>query len=1490
MSLYDAITKKLEEEKKTKTLNTNVQKTTQPIIPSSQPTTPTPSKPITSILKDTVSQLSNMKPVQSTFDVALNRNPQSPNVGSFPKTPDIISPVYKPAATSALKGLSMGLQAADKVISPIVQPLRDWSQTPAGQAVKSAITSGGIGSLLNALPKTMVSPTKVTEPLQVLADRGVNSVTLGALDYLMPQTQAEKWRQENHPVAATVGTLGGYLIPGVGVEKGIMKALPKLAAKEGEMLVSRAAKRGTVDAISGGVIGGVEGGLNAAVNKQDILKGSLKGGLEGAAIGGALGGVIGGVGSKLEANKIFKKGLSDVSNSIDNYKFPQIREPNILPLPDSMTRGPRVSAEIPQKYRQPLPKLNEPLMLPEPKGTYLRPMGNKTFKPKEIDVPVTEKNIALKNKSVSIKGNISPSEYSNIPREDLLKLKKEMLNEKGKIFSEQVDWLNSKGSRGNKSTKGNLYFDEGGNVVGGGKGFSNNELWYQEWSKNNRVWNDDKKKWIYRKPTQSEIKEIAEKQLIGGVDSNFGQIPKNDYYTELSSRISKIDEILNTPASKLPDKVNVKQIIPYDVTTLQKKPAFNLTEKIGDLKTSKEKKNLFYVDPKFRKETIGEISPKSLELPKINAQKQALNVPKNEPNIKSPSSQIEPVKTQNIANTKVEFSNDMNPVGKNQFPDVGNMVKPIDNLSTKVEPDITTGKTKNRQFTENSALNSDIVPEELKTKYKEMPPEYAEISNQKTIDEAYKIIDKDYDGNVRDFLTKETIDDAMDTGKGIALIERAIQKGKIQEADDLIVNLAEKLTKAGQGVQMASVMKRMSPGGMLKRANQVLDEFNKTNKGKSPIRFSEAESSRIVNNMKLIEDATLGKLNLFKINLQLFAEKNKSLAKRLKELADADGNIDFSKDTLALKQFTDEMVDDVAFITANKLPSTKIEKFNAWRRMAMLANPKTHIKNLGGNLIMAGLRKTADTIGAGLEKVFIKNGERTKSFGWSRDKDLVDAVNRDWDWHKNALKKGGKWEFDSVFLNQEKPIFETKFLESMNRKSIDLLNASDNIFLQSAYKDALGGYMKSNGLKEVTNEARLYATRRGYEAVFKQANAFSNWISKMKSKGGVLGTFLEAKLPFTKTPSNIVLRGVEYSPLGILKAMYSKATGKTAVDVIEDLSKGLTGTGIYGLGMYLAAMGWAKAEGSKSAALENVKADTGEQPYSIKTPFGSYTFDFAQPTSIPLAMGIATIESLMKNKQGEDSIGVSDMVMKGLASGGDTLFNTTMLRNVTDMFGGKYGSPSEAILNYPAEYFQQAMPSLMGQLTRSIDPVKRDTSGGFMDLAKSKVPFLSKTLPAKVDVYGREQKQPSWYQQFFSPGYGKLDNNDKTSEELVRLNKSVGTTDFIPKFAQDKISYQAGKNETKKLILPPKLKEEYAKKLGTAYKQELDKIIGSTKYNSLPDKDPKGDSKAKMLESVLRKVKEEVDNKFVESQGAKEYKSSSGGRSLRGGRSGRAGR
>ena len=69
-----------------------------------------------------------------------------------------------------------------------------------------------------------------------------------------------------------------------------------------------------------------------------------------------------------------------------------------------------------------------------------------------------------------------------------------------------------------------------------------------------------------------------------------------------------------------------------------------------------------------------------------------------------------------------------------------------------------------------------------------------------------------------------------------------------------------------------------------------------------------------------------------------------------------------------------------------QLPVDMKDKFDAWRYSAMLGNPRTHIRNIVGNILNLSLSRINDQLAgvveaAAAKKGLVKEGERTKSAG-----------------------------------------------------------------------------------------------------------------------------------------------------------------------------------------------------------------------------------------------------------------------------------------------------------------------------------------------------------------------------------------------------------------------------------------------------------------------------------------------------------------------------
>jgi hypothetical protein len=758
---------------------------------------------------------------------------------------------------------------------------------------------------------------------------------------------------------------------------------------------------------------------------------------------------------------------------------------------------------------------------------------------------------------------------------------------------------------------------------------------------------------------------------------------------------------------------------------------------------------------------------------------------------------------QNVQNDTVEGLTDLQ--GKDSFLRQGAAQDPTLTATAETEAaSKTKGKIpegmKERGFSENIRTDQ-AMPDDIRQSFDENPETYKQIANKDTLAKAQDIFNRGQAAAEAEFYksigSKEFRPEDVPLAKLLA--KQASEQGDTAKARQILSDTAAKLTEAGQFSQAAKILREADPETFIMTIDKQIKKLNE--------------------------------------------QGQKQYGKKWKDIDLTPSEIDaINKIERGNQQSYEDTWEQIGQRIAKELPSTGMEKFDAWRRMAMLLNPKTHIRNVVGNTIMMGMRKASDTIGAVLEKVFkVPEGQRTKSVGWSADQNIASKVNENWETVKNDILGESRWEIDNLkSLGMEKNIFKNPVLQGLNETSLKSLNWEDNIFTQRAYKDALGQYMKANKLDTVTDEAVAYAKRRALESTFKQANKLATWINEAK-RVPVVGKLVEGAIPFTKTPANIISRSIEYSPAGIFKALYDVAAKKPPSTVIEDLAKGLTGSAITALGFMLASFGWAKVERNRSAKAEGLMQEMGDQTNSIITPLGSYTFDWAQPFAVPLAMGIAAQEAMSKRKDGGSLI---EATFDGIASGGDTIFNMTMLQNVRKILGSG-GSVTEKIMGIPISYVEQAIPSLFGQIARTIDPVRRSTydpnpAKEELNRIKARLPGLSNSLEPALDIWGEEQKQGGLISQFLSPGYTKERSKDPVTIEVSRLYKSIKETDLLPKVAQN---FSDKGNE---YVLTAQERTLFQQEMGQKNYSDIQQLINSSGYKQADDQ-----GKAKMIKRIV---------------------------------------
>lgn len=667
-----------------------------------------------------------------------------------------------------------------------------------------------------------------------------------------------------------------------------------------------------------------------------------------------------------------------------------------------------------------------------------------------------------------------------------------------------------------------------------------------------------------------------------------------------------------------------------------------------------------------------------------------------------------------------------------------------------------------------------------------------------------------------------------------SVIEGEILVAKLAKAndprwEDVSVKLADDATIIGQALQAYSIMQRLTPNGQLKAIERNMNKMQQNLVN----RFGERNAPHL--------------------------EINDELRERLIK----------AKDVESLIEAREAIYKDLT----EQVPKTIGDTLDSWRYLAMLGNPRTHIRNFVGNGIFVPIVDMKDAVGAVLERTLgkalgVKENTKALGFGLSsrllgdaETKRLIAEGEKAYEAYKGAIENEQKYERKDFTEHT----FVGKGLNKASEFNSTLLDKEDFIFSKDRFARAYAQYMKANNLtpETITDKQKVVASNvallEAQKATYRDANALAEWLNELEysnKKGLRLASFAKkAVIPFTKTPMNIIKRGVEYSPVGLTKTLTYGAKqlsdGKiNANQFIDNLASGLTGSALTGLGWFLARAGIFRTKDEDKKRKQYFDEENGEQDYSIDlSPFGingTYTIDWATPVIMPLSMG-ANISSFFDDLDGIDGFksginAVADIV----ARIADPVVETTMLSGLKDVMTSFANSDGEwfgdMVMSAFSSYIGQMFPTLGGQIARTIDDVRRTTypnDGGFDKTYKqilNKIPGLSKLNEPYINRKGEIEKNvgDKWWKRailnFFSPGYYAEKDLDKYGEEMYRLLESTGDDNALPSNSSANVTYD---KETYKFT--DKQYTEWQKVRWSSETKYVNKFIDSAEYKNLSD-------------------------------------------------------
>ena len=667
------------------------------------------------------------------------------------------------------------------------------------------------------------------------------------------------------------------------------------------------------------------------------------------------------------------------------------------------------------------------------------------------------------------------------------------------------------------------------------------------------------------------------------------------------------------------------------------------------------------------------------------------------------------------------------------------------------------------------------------------------------------------------------------TALGWTLYNNAVNSGNTELAIDVLNQMVKSQRNAAQALQATRILKQLSPEGQLYQVQRSVADLQKE-----------------INNRYRKDGAP--KLEI-----------DKDLAKKLME----------AKDQNARDKVLEEIYKDIG----RQMPSRFIDKWNAWRYLAMLGNPRTHVRNIVGNAGFMPVVGAKNLMAQGIESVaskFSPGMERTKGTFSAK---LFKAAMADYANVEGAAMGGGKYsDFAAAnkYVEEGRQIFGSRALETLRKKNGAALDAEDVWFSKPHYANAMAQYCKANGItaeqirsgdEKVLRKARAYAVQEAQKATYRDTNALSEAVSSIGGRWRtsdnkvkrVTGTLVEGILPFRKTPANILARGLEYSPAGLLKGLTNdlvqvKKGNMTAAQAIDNISAGLTGTGLLAMGAYLAAQGLLRGGGSGDDDKDQMDDLAGRQDYSLEVGDTSVTLDWLAPEALPLFVGANLYETWSANN-GEMQL--SDY-LNAIKNVSEPMVEMSCLQSLDDVFNSvataRYSGKSAltaVLVSAATSYLTQALPTILGQAERTSEPLRMTTytSKGkfattdvqyFLGKSSARIPGWDYQQIPYIDAWGRTESNGAAGQRafnnFVNPAYVSTIRQSDMEKEIERLYEATEDGGVVPDRADKSIKLQEGAK-----YLSAEEYVQYATEKGQKSYALAEELVNSAAYQAADD-------------------------------------------------------
>lgn len=575
---------------------------------------------------------------------------------------------------------------------------------------------------------------------------------------------------------------------------------------------------------------------------------------------------------------------------------------------------------------------------------------------------------------------------------------------------------------------------------------------------------------------------------------------------------------------------------------------------------------------------------------------------------------------------------------------------------------------------------------------------------------------------------------------------------------------------------------------------------------------------------------------------------------------------------------------------AEQIPQNWYEKIDNWRYFMMLFNPETHLRNKLGNVAYTPIRGLDYRLSAFLQDRLIRDPEQRTRANINRrnaeDEARYQAGLAEFDLVDSMYASPGKYSNARGGIRQNAPTqlpfgLERTGLGKLVELNSQALENADAKTSSKAYAYSLAQWLKAHDITaeqylapdfdpDLKAQAQGFALNEGRRATFRDVNDFINVLQQASHLRGnnpivqAYNTAMSAVNPFARTGGNLIVRAAEHSPLGLVRGTYNamrylwnqrNAVAEqrySAGEVLDQITQGLTGTGVLLLGALLMHLGWITGGDAGDDKETEFAEQQGWQPYSLKIGDGYYSIDWLAPMALPLFTGVELYQQFWGDHAGDnDWLGALGRIA-------DPMLEMSMMSSISGLFDSIAYADGNSLwpiaASIASNYIGQFFPSLGGAIERIGTDTRQTTytnpDGALptdvqytISNALNRIPGVDFQQTDYIDAWGRKQETGSALYRAFdnlaNPGTYSADRSTEVDAELQRLYDVTGV-DVFPSRVSPNETYTKKNNDgtVEEIHLADSgLYETYATMLGQTSLSELTELINSAAYQSMTDAD-----------------------------------------------------